>query len=176
MNVDAQSHVVGQVPAIVVRVIIDHNLIAVPEPAIAEAKVSLRNAEVESAEPKTRWTASRQVKDMTPTDTARNSSVLERPVEVVAGIAAARVMSDPFVVGVNVGRFGMPGFIRKTPAFRRGWLFRPARLLLRLARALGASWRRTVRRDMSAAHASHSTAAAPLRTAPSLRGSARGEK
>jgi hypothetical protein len=141
----------------VVRVIVDHDLITIPEPIIAEGVIGLGNTEEESAKPKTRWTASPKAEDMTPTDAARKSPMFERPVDMVPGIIAARVVADPLIVCVNVGSFWMSRFIRKTTALRRCGLLGSLRLL-GAGRLLGVGRRRTVRRDVSAANTMHITA------------------
>ena len=46
-----EPHVISQVPAHVVRVLIDRDLAAIAEPAITEANVEVSHAEIESAEP-----------------------------------------------------------------------------------------------------------------------------
>ena len=145
-----------------VRVIVDHDLITIPEPIIAEGVIGLGNTEEESAKPKTRWTSSPKAEDMTPADAARKSPMFERPVDVVPGIIAARVVADPLIVCVNVGSFWMSRFIRKTTALRRGGLLGSLRLLgagwlLGAGRLLGVGRRRTVRRDVSAANTMHIT-------------------
>lgn len=81
-----------------VRVIVNHDLIAIPEPIIAERVIRLGNTEEESAKPKPLWTASRKVKDMTTTDAARKSSMFERPVDVVPAVVSARLMPDPLII------------------------------------------------------------------------------
>jgi hypothetical protein len=165
----------------VVRVIVDHDLIAIPEPIVAVAVIGLRNTEEESTKPKTLWAASRKAEDMTLTDAPGKSSMFERPVEMVPRIIAARVMPDPLVVCVNVGRFWMSGSIRKTTICRRGrllssrrllnsgWLLRSGRLSsgrLRSSGWLNARRRRTVRGDVSTTNATHTTA--PRLAAPFL--------
>lgn len=175
-----------------VRVIIDHDLVTIPEPVIAEAVVGLGNTEEESAKPKTLGTASSKAEDMTLTDAARKSSMFKRPVDMVPGIVAARVMPDPLIVCMHVGSFRMSGFIRKTTALRRGRLLRSVRLLgagrlliasrllgavrllgagrlLSASRLLSAGRRRTVRRNVSTANTMHATA--PLLAASILCGS-----
>ncbi len=50
MNVSSQTGVVGQIKAGVVRIVIEDDVVGIPEPAIAEGDVSRGDGEEESAE------------------------------------------------------------------------------------------------------------------------------
>lgn len=52
MDVRAQSHVVSEVPAIMVGIVIDDDVIAIPQPVVTESNVVGRDTEKESPEPK----------------------------------------------------------------------------------------------------------------------------
>jgi len=58
VDVGTQPHVVGEVPAVVVRVFVDHNLIAVPEPVTAVTHVERCDIEIETSKPEPARTAS----------------------------------------------------------------------------------------------------------------------
>jgi hypothetical protein len=60
VNVRSETHVVGQVPSIVIGIFIDHHLVAVPQPVGAEADVHRGNAEVKTIEPEPAGTAAGQ--------------------------------------------------------------------------------------------------------------------
>src|SRR5882724_10212858 len=49
--------------------------------------------------------------DMAAAESAGKVAVLPGVIEVIVGIAAAGVMADPLVVGVNVGSVGMSSFV-----------------------------------------------------------------
>ena len=51
MDVGAKSYVVGEVPAFVVGIVVDDDVVAIPEPVVAEAEVIRRDAEIKAAEP-----------------------------------------------------------------------------------------------------------------------------
>src|SRR5271167_1459087 len=59
MDVGSEAHVVGQVPAIVVRILVDNDVVAGPIPITAESKVDRGNAPVPSAKPEPAWAATR---------------------------------------------------------------------------------------------------------------------
>jgi hypothetical protein len=160
-----------------VGIVIEHDLVAVPQPIIGVSVVGIRDTEKESAEPKTPGAAATESIDMAPADAARESPMFERPVEVVRRIIASRIMPYPLVIGMDVRSFRMSGLIRETAVARRAALLDATRfllssafllthgLLLRSRRFLRASGRWTMRRDMAAANPA---GAAASRLIPSL--------
>ncbi len=107
MDVGAELHVVGEIPAVVVGVFVDHDLVAVPEPVIAEGQVKGADAEVEAAEPETVGAASGDAPDMAAAEAAGEVAMLPGMIEVEAGVIASGVVPDPFAVVVDVRGFGM---------------------------------------------------------------------
>jgi hypothetical protein len=108
VHVGAESHVVGEVPAFVVGVVIDHNLIATPIPVVAIGKVKRRDPEVEAAEPKAIGAASGDAPDMASSEAAGESAMLKGLIEVEVGIPSSGVVPDPLAVMVNVRSLGTP--------------------------------------------------------------------
>lgn len=102
MNIGPQPHVIGQIPAHVVRVVIDDDIIRIPEPVAAIADIVGSHAEVEPAKPETVGSSSRKVPDMPRTEPASEVSVLPRMIEVVVRITPSCVMAHPPVARVNV--------------------------------------------------------------------------
>jgi hypothetical protein len=84
-------------------------------------------------------------------DAAREPTVFEWPVQMIARIITAGIVSNPLVVGVNVRSFRMSAFVRKTAVWLRGGLWLGGRLLR-------PGWRGTVRGNVSAANATDATA------------------
>ena len=111
MDIGPKAHVVSQVPAIVVGIFVDHDVVTVPVPAVAEANVVGSHAEIEAAEPKTAGATSRKMPDVSTAKTAGKATVLKGMVQMVVRIVAARVVANPFSVGVNVGSIGMPSLV-----------------------------------------------------------------
>ena len=166
MDVGPQAHVVGQVPAVVVRVIINHDLVTVPQPVIAEVVVGRCNAEVETVEPKAVWAAPAESKPVATADAASEASVFPWAIQMEAPVIASGIMPYPLVIGMDVRRLRMPGTVVKVSHFRAAFLSRgslSARMLLHVRSSLYArsrldlrlisSRRRPVRRNMPAAKA-----------------------
>src|ERR1700726_1094683 len=57
MRIVAQSHIVGKVPPDMVGVVVDHNVVAVPQPVIAISVIECSNREKETADRKSAGTA-----------------------------------------------------------------------------------------------------------------------
>src|SRR5580692_311408 len=58
VNVGAQPRVVSEIPAVMVGVFVDHDLVAVPEPVSAQGQVKRGNAERPAVEPEAAGAAS----------------------------------------------------------------------------------------------------------------------
>jgi len=84
MNVSAKPYVIRQIPTLVVGVVIDHNVVAVPQPAITESHVRRCDVPVPSVEPKTSGATTAEVPNMVATESAGEVSVLPRFVEMQA--------------------------------------------------------------------------------------------
>ena len=162
MRVGAESRVVGQIPAFVIRIIVDNDVIVVPIPIINVAEIEGSYAEVKSAEPEAAGSSAAQAPHVTRSDSALEAAMLPGVVKVKSGIAAAVGVADPFVILVDVRSFGVRGFI----AIGSARLISLARLSLLawglfsrrglpLRRSLGraASRSRTARRNVSATYA-----------------------
>jgi len=117
VNIRAKSSVIGEIPANVVRVFIDNDLIRIPQPLAAVPNVVGRHAEVEPPKPKTPRTASFKVPDMARTESASEVSMLPRVIEVVVRITTARVMSDPSAIAVDVRSIRVAWLIAKIAVF-----------------------------------------------------------
>jgi hypothetical protein len=108
VNVAAQSHIVGEIPAVVVGIVVDHNVVAVPQPVIAVTGIKSRDAKKESAEPEAARTASAKAPPVTGAEAAFKVTMLPRMIEMEARIIASVVVPDPLAVVMDVGSFGMP--------------------------------------------------------------------
>jgi hypothetical protein len=147
VNIRAEPRVVAQIPADVIRVVIDHNVVTIPEPAIHKAQVVGGDAEIESVEEEPVRTSTSKMPNVAFPNASREAAMLKRTVEMVMRVVAAGVMSNPLIVGVNVGSFGMACLVGSEATTllwiggsRRLWSSRRSRL-----RGRGA-----VRRNMSA--------------------------
>ena len=129
MDVNAEPHVVRKIPAGMVEIFVDHDLVADPVPAVAVSDVRGRHAEVESAEPEAIRAAASEPPDVTGPEAATKVSVLPRMIQMIVAIVAWG-MADPDIPvrsRVNVRRFRMSVLIGKIVAptlrtdFRGGW-------------------------------------------------------
>src|ERR1700674_248612 len=108
MHVGAEPDVVGQVPARVVRILVEDDVVPVPVPAIAVAVVVRGDAEEEAAEAEAIAVAALQPPDVVRAEGAREAPVRPGTIEVVVPVVPAGVVSDPtMVLSVHVRGVGM---------------------------------------------------------------------
>jgi hypothetical protein len=100
-----------------VRVLIDHDVITIPQPAINEVIIVRRNREVGSVKPESVPVTSPKVKNMPRTKAESEASVFEWTLDAVVRIVTPCVVSDPRTVHVNVGSFRMSRPVGKGPPF-----------------------------------------------------------
>jgi hypothetical protein len=101
----------------VIRILVNHDLVGIPQPVTAIAQVERRDAEVEASEPESRRASSCQVPDVMRTESAGEMAVLPGMIEVVMRIVAAGIVADSRAVRMNVGSIRMALFIRKGMIF-----------------------------------------------------------
>ena len=108
VDICSQPRVVRQVPSWIVRVLVEHDVIVVPHPAVGIFEVIRRNAEVEAAEPEAVAAATFYAIDVIPANFPTEMSVLPGMIETVVRIIAASHVADPAIpFCVNVRRFRM---------------------------------------------------------------------
>src|ERR1017187_662701 len=134
-----------------VGVLVNHDLVRVPEPAVAEVDIIGSHEEVETAKPTAIRPPSRRAPDMLFANTAHESSMLPRVIEMIVRVVRPGVVPNPFVAFhvyvrrlrmarlVSVSRAG--GCIRLMGSRRSGML----RTMIRSG---------AVRRDVPAAYRS----------------------
>jgi len=120
VHIGPQSHVVGKVPADVIGVLVNDDLIGIPEPIIAEADIIRCDAKVEPAKPETTRTAACKAPAMAGAKAAREMSVLPRVIDVVVRIATAGVVADPLIAAIDVRSVWVAGLITEIPMFLSG--------------------------------------------------------
>ena len=120
VNVNPQPHVIGEVPADVIWILINHDLVRIPEPVIAKAVVVWGNAKVEAAKPEALPVPSCKPKDMAGTEPAREVPMLPRMIEMVVRIITAGVMPDPLIARIDVRGVRVPGLVAIIAVFLRG--------------------------------------------------------
>jgi hypothetical protein len=128
VHVDAETHVVGEIPARVIGIEVEDDVVGIPQPVAAISHIGGRDAEEEAAEPETRRAAADQPPNVPGADGIREASVLPGMVEVVVCVAGTG-MADPAAgIGIDMGRRGMTRAIRLA-ARRQGRVL--ARAMLR---------------------------------------------
>lgn len=132
--ISPEPDVVGQVPAIVVGIFVNHDIVAIPEPVVAVAEVEGGYAETKTAEPEQVRAAAAEMPHMAAAEAAGEVPMLPGMIEMIVNVAPAGVVADPFAVVMNVGSIGMPRLVVEM----RGGLHR-----MRRARRSG-----TMRRDV----------------------------
>lgn len=147
VSVRAESRVIGQIPPNMVRILVDHELIASPVPIRHDVVIEGGDVPIVIAEPESFPVPSGEVEYMLRAEAAAETSVCPRLCEVIMRIVGATIMAYPSIVpGIDVRNVrmallvhfhvvldGLPGVL---PPRRGG----------------SARWRRTVRRNMSAAN------------------------
>ena len=104
VNVGAQPGVVGQIPAIVVRVCIDHHVVAVPIPVAAVRQVKVSYAESEATKPEAAGLATLNAPPVATAKAAIEVAILPGVIEAKAGVVAVVAVPHPFAVAMDVRR------------------------------------------------------------------------
>jgi hypothetical protein len=165
-----------------VRIVVDNNVVSIPEPIADVIVVVWGNAKEEAAKPEAVSVPSSQAVDVAGADRARETPMLPGVIEVVVGIISARVVTDPTIgPGVDMRRIRMPGLFSEIATLVH--LGRSATTVLALLRTSAAIWgsrgasgcarrsrRRAARWDVPA---SHRRANAALAATTSLLGKSR---
>ena len=122
LNVDVgtEPDIVGEIPAVVVGIFVDDDVVAVPEPVVAVGEVECADAEIETAEPEAVGTASGEMPDVTAAEAAGEVAVFPGMIKMHAGIVATGVVADPFAVRVNVRGIGVTSLVVEVRFFG-GW-------------------------------------------------------
>jgi hypothetical protein len=76
VDVGSEADVVGEVPAGVVGIVVDDDVVGVPEPSVRVGEVPGGYAEVEAAEPEAGWTSSAETPDVGGAEAAGEVAVL----------------------------------------------------------------------------------------------------
>ena len=129
MDVSTEPHVIGEVVSVMVGVVINHDVIIIPEPAVGIVIVVWRNLEIETTDIESIYAAAAETPDMLRAEAAGEASVLPGMVNVIIGIVATGVVSHPAIIfSVDMRSFRMtllivvPGpliLFWRTPLLRR---------------------------------------------------------
>ncbi len=142
MDVGPQPDVISEIPADVIRVFVDYDVIGVPVPAIAVTDVVGSHTKKETAKREPIWSAARKMPYMALAEATGKAAVFPRMIEMVVRIVAARAVSNPLIsFCVNVGRIRVTRLIGKS-ARRRMLSFRRKLMLSFLHRGPRSGWMR----------------------------------
>src|SRR5579871_583864 len=101
-----------------VWIVVDHDLIAVPQPIRHIVVVNRGHAEIEAAEPEALPIAPRQMKDVSAPDAARESPVLPGMVQMKPRVVFAGIVADPLTIRMHVRSLRMSRLVGKRLALR----------------------------------------------------------
>src|SRR4029077_340092 len=105
-----------QVPAHMIGIGIEHDVVAIPKPVVAVVIVSGCDAKKEAVKAEAIAVPASEAVDVGGAKSAWKMSVLPGAVEVVTGIVPAAIMADPaIVIRIHVGRIRMSGLLCKIP-------------------------------------------------------------
>lgn len=107
MDVGAEPDVVGKVPASMIGVVVDDDIIAIPVPVIRVRLIKRRDAEVESAKPETARSPTDQTPAMTRAEASFEVAMFPGMVDVEPGFLMPEVVSDPLAIPMDVRGFRM---------------------------------------------------------------------
>jgi hypothetical protein len=121
VDIGPETDVVGEVPAVVIRVVVDYDLIGAPIPVTAVAEIVRRYAEEESVKPEAVGASSAKAPDVPAANSTRKASIRPGTIEMIMRVTASRVMANPLVTPrVYVRSIGMAPFVAvRRPIFGR---------------------------------------------------------
>src|SRR5579862_246554 len=106
-----------------IRILVDHHLIAVPVPACDDVVIVGRYVPINVPEPEAFAVSSAQHEDVLRAEAAAEASVRPGLIDMVMRIAGARIVAHPLiVVGVHVRKFRMTSLISGNAVLGRGLL------------------------------------------------------
>src|ERR1700687_1882787 len=100
MKVSSEAGVIGQIPAIVIRILIDDDVVAIPVPAITESEIGGSNAPVPAVEPESTGTSASEMPPVRRTKSTSEATMLKGAIDTVVSVVAAGIMSDPTIAGI----------------------------------------------------------------------------
>ena len=125
MGVGSEPDVVGEVPADVIGIIVDDDVVRIPEPSVTETNVVGSYGEEETAEPETAGTTATEAPHMAAPETAGEATMLPGMIQMVMSVVAAGIMAYPLSATIHVRSIGVSFFFVEVAIFlgrmRRGY-------------------------------------------------------
>src|ERR1700675_2356179 len=103
MDVSSYSDVVRKVPAHVIGIIVEGNVVRIPEPAVCVSEIVRGNRKIKTVEPETVGTSAPKTPDMSTANAAIKTTMFIRVIEPIMRVAAACIVAYPLSVGMDVG-------------------------------------------------------------------------
>src|SRR5262249_755958 len=103
VHLSPQARIVGKIPARMLGIVIEHDLVRIPQQAIQVGNIVGRPTEEKSADAKTAWGSAFQPPDVSRPNAAFEVPMLPRMVQLIATVIAPG-MPHPLAVGMHVGR------------------------------------------------------------------------
>jgi hypothetical protein len=91
-----------------IGIIVDYDVVCIPEPAIAETNIVWSHRKEEATEPEAAGATASEAPDVSAPETAGEVAMLPRMIKVVMSVIAAGIMAHPFSAAVHVRSIGMP--------------------------------------------------------------------
>lgn len=115
VDVGSEAHIVSQVPALVIRIFVDDDVVPGPIPIPAKRKVGRCNTPIPSVKPESVGSAACKVPSMRRTEAAREVTMLPGMIEMVVRIVGAGIMPHPMIAGIDVGHVRMARLVAVIP-------------------------------------------------------------
>jgi hypothetical protein len=108
MDIGSEPGVIRQIPAGVIWIVVQHDVVAVPQPIVGVVVLVRRDVPVKAAKPETVAASAFKAIDVVAADFAAEASVFPYMVLMITSIVAAPLMTDPAIaVRMNVRSFGV---------------------------------------------------------------------
>src|SRR5208282_3095914 len=117
VDIGSEPDVIGEVPPDVIRIIVDDDVVRIPEPAVTVANVVGSHVEVETAEPKAAGASASEAPHVAATETAGEAAMFPRMVQMIVSVVAAGVMAHPLSIAMHVGSCGMSFLVVELAVF-----------------------------------------------------------
>lgn len=118
MDVGSKARVVGQVPARVFRVFVDYYVVAVPPPIIHVAVIVTCHTEIRTVKPEPVPVSTRQAVDVFSANTETKTPSLPRVVAAIVPVFTVIIVTNPFVIVMDMWRVWMANTVVESAAFR----------------------------------------------------------
>jgi hypothetical protein len=117
VGVGSEPRVIREIPAWMVWIVVNHDVVAVPQPIANVVIIVRRDAPIKPAEGEAVTASASKAINVAGANSAAEASVFPRMVKMVVGITAAGIMTDPAIAfSMNVRSFGMAFLIAVTGA------------------------------------------------------------